>query len=93
MKTYEEYKSLENFINLGQLNVYKDFIESSNQEKNYKMWDGTIFMTLAHVDVDQLLRDNFEDYKTYFDIITLDRAIVKEDNKHLFNVYQLKHKE
>ncbi|MCI0919846.1 hypothetical protein [Sphingobacterium rhinopitheci] len=93
MKTYEEYKKEENYFNLGQLSVYNDFITSNNLKPDYKIWDGAIFLLLAHTNVDELLAEDFKDYKSYFDIILLESNVVKSDNNHLFNAYQLKLKE
>lgn len=93
MKPYEDYEKTENFISLGQLSVYNDFIKSSNLKANYKMWDGSKFLLLANADVDELMSEEFEDYKSYFEIILIKSNILKKDNDRFFNIYKLKYKE
>lgn len=52
-----------------------------------------LFSLLAHVDLHKLMTDEFKDYKSYFDIILVERNVIKADNNYLFNIYQLKIKQ
>ncbi|MCI0919847.1 hypothetical protein [Sphingobacterium rhinopitheci] len=92
MKTYEDYKAIENFISLGHLSIYNDLLKTNNLKADYKIWDGAIFLLLAHIDVDKLLSEEFKDYKKYFDILLIESNIIKKENNHLYNCYRLKYK-
>lgn len=93
MKTYEECKRAKNYISLSHLIVYNDLLKSNNLDGDYKMWDGSIFLLLAHADIDELLIQDFEDYQNYFDIELVEQNIPKENEVKLFNIYKLIYKE
>lgn len=92
MKTYNNYKEQANCISLGQICVFNELLDSENKTYRFKELDGYIFLFLADTNLNDFLKDNFSDYSTYFDIDMIDQHILKEENKKLYNIYQLKSK-
>lgn len=88
MKTYLDYNQQDNCINLGQLCVYNEFLQT-NKREHLKKFDGSVFLFLSDGEIKDFLNENFEDYNTYFDIQLIDKDIVKPDSHKKYNVYQL----
>lgn len=89
MKNYEYYNSQPNVISLGKLCVLNDSLAPQNKLETFRQLDGYIFLFLADVDYNDLLREYFSDYAEYFNIELIDQDITKDKSTKKYNVFRL----